>query len=212
MYRAILLDLDDTLYDRASAFKAWIDELSQVQLKRSLDEREWAAVKKLDERGHRPRHRFAADVRARIGLFIDPDRASGQLAEHVQPEPGVRPTVATLVATHRVAIVTNGGPPQRVKLQRIGLADVVHEVFVSSELGFSKPDADMFEHVLAWTHQRASDVLFVGDHPMADIAPAAAIGMATAWRARDAWPEKLAPPTYTLAAIPQLLEICGAKP
>jgi putative hydrolase of the HAD superfamily len=209
VFRAVLLDLDDTLYDRATAFRSWIDELSQMQLKRPLDEREWAAIKKLDERGHRPRHRFAADVRDRIGLFIDPDRASAQLAEHVQPEAGVREAVAALAAACRVAIVTNGGPPQRVKLQRIGLAEVVHEAFVSAELGFAKPDVAMFEHVLAWTHERPADVLFVGDHPMADIAPAAAIGMATAWRARDPWPDKLPPPTYTLATIPQLLEICG---
>jgi putative hydrolase of the HAD superfamily len=209
VYRAVFLDLDDTLYDRASAFRAWIDDLARVQLKRPLDEREFTAVKVLDERGHRPRHRFAADVRDNIGLFIDPDRAPAQITEYVEPEPGVREAVAKLAATRRVAIVTNGGMWQHTKLARIGLTEIVHAVFVSAELGFAKPELAMFEHALRWAGVQPIDALFVGDHPRADLLPAAGLGMATAWRARDEWPSAFPLPTYTIETIPQLLEICA---
>ena len=42
----------------------------------------------IDGRGHRPRNEFAADA-AHLGLAVDPDRFPFELAEHVEPEPGV---------------------------------------------------------------------------------------------------------------------------
>jgi HAD superfamily hydrolase (TIGR01509 family) len=203
--RAVLLDLDDTLYDRSVAFAAWANERALQQHGRALTADELAMLRRIDGRGHRPRADFAAD--ARELLVFDPARFALELAEHVTPEPDVHETLVELARTHRVAIVTNGGPAQRIKLARIGLAGVPHAVFVSMELGFAKPDPRVFEHVQRWTEVAPDETLFVGDHPEADIAGAAAAGMRTAWRARDAWPAHLAPPTYTIERISQLREL-----
>jgi FMN phosphatase YigB (HAD superfamily) len=204
-YRALLIDLDDTLFDRTAALRAWSEVAARSQLGRSLVAAEWHLLRELDARGHRSREIFAGDVLAQLGLTIDPQRFAAALAEHVIPEPGVAACVARLAANRRVAIVTNGGAAQRVKLRAIGLESIVHAVFVSGELGIAKPAPGIFERALCWTEHPAAEVLFVGDDPNIDLAPAAALGMATAWRGRDVpWPVDLARPTFQIARIEEL--------
>ena len=209
MVRGLLLDLDDTLYDRGAAFRAWTDEVAHTQLGRALELQELESLIAIDRRGHRPRAALAAEALALHGLRVDPDEFPFQLAAHIVPEPAVRETIAALARKLRIAIVTNGGAAQRTKLARIGLDRTVHAVFVSGELGFTKPDRRIFECALAWTELDAVDVVFVGDEPVIDLAPAAALGMATAWRARAEWPLELAPPTYRISCISELTEICA---
>jgi len=210
--RALLLDLDDTLYDRGAAFRAWAHRLSHSQRGSALTDHEFARLCELDERGHRPREALAIDAAAHLGLRIDHVMFPAQLAEHVLPEPGAREALLSLGTMRRLGVVTNGGAAQRTKLARLGLADVVHEVFVSSEVGISKPEPAIFERALAWTACPPSEVLFVGDHPWIDLAPAASLGMATAWRDRSidmAWPRELAPPTWRINSIAELIEVCA---
>lgn len=202
--RALLLDLDDTLFDRGAAFNSWL----AGRLGRAPCAEELETWLELDQRGHRPRAEFAADA-APLGVEIDPERFPFELAEHVRPEPGAREALVRLAARMRIAIVTNGGPAQREKLARLGLADVVHEVFVSSELQSTKPASAIFLHALDWTEAAAHHVLFVGDDPIVDLAPAAAHGMVTAWRVRGDWPRWLALPAYQIHSIAALEELCA---
>jgi putative hydrolase of the HAD superfamily len=197
--RALLLDLDDTLFDRALAFRAWLAH----RLGRAPEPAELAAFSEIDRRGHRSREEFATDA-ARLGLAVEPARFPFELAEHIEPEAGARDAIARLAARLRVGIVTNGGPAQRTKLARLGLADTVHAVFVSSELGHAKPASQIFEHALRWTEHPPHEVLFAGDDPIIDLAPAAAHGMQTAWRARAPWPRWLAPARYEIHSISAL--------
>jgi len=203
--RGLLFDLDDTLFDRGVAFAAWADGLAAIQLGRALEPAERAHLVEIDRRGHRSRHEFAADARA-LGLAIDPEAFPFQLAEHVEPEPGVYEAVSNLARDRRVAIVTNGGPAQRVKLQRIGLDSIVRMVMVSGELDVAKPHPAIYQRALHWSELAPAEVVVVGDHPEVDLAPAAALGMATAWRVRPgvAWPVTRAPPTYRLKRLADL--------
>jgi putative hydrolase of the HAD superfamily len=208
--RVLLLDLDDTLFDRGAALRRWAAHA--LDLRRPA---ELAWLERIDDRGRRPRPAFAEDVLAR-----HPDRAAAasadafaarfpaELAAHVEPERGLRAMLVALAARVRIAVVTNGGSrAQREKLRRAELDDVVHAVFVSGELGEAKPDAAIFRRALAWGGAAPADCLFVGDDPVNDIAPAATLGMATAWRAREAWPATLAPPTHVLGAITELARL-----
>ncbi|MBA3397529.1 MAG: HAD family hydrolase [Deltaproteobacteria bacterium] len=211
MFGALLLDLDDTLFDRRAAFVRWAEATAMAQLGRGLEPAELAVLHELDGRGHRSREAFARDARERLGLAIDPGRIGLAIAEHVEPEPGSREALAALAETHRIAVVTNGGGAgQRAKLARLGLADVVHAVFVSGEVGIAKPAAGIFERALRWTEHAARDVLFVGDDPVIDLAPASAMGMVTAWRVRDVrWPDELVAPGHRIERVTDLVGVCA---
>jgi putative hydrolase of the HAD superfamily len=202
--RALLVDLDDTLFDRGAAFAAWL----AGRLGRTPEPGELAAWSELDRRGRRPRAEFAADA-ARRGLAVDPERFPFELAEHVQPEAGAREAVGRLAAWLRVGVVTNGGAAQRQKLARLGLEGIVHAVFVSAELGAAKPAAAIFERALRWTEAAPHEVLFVGDDPVVDLAPAAAHGMVAVWRVRGEWPRGLAPPAHRIHSVAALEALCG---
>jgi len=204
--RALLLDLDDTLFDRTAALARW-----------NADRVPFPWLLEVDERGRRSRVAFCADL-ARRGIPVTPDEFPHQLAACVEPEAGARETIQRLARTHRVAVVTNGGPAQRTKLANAALADVVHAVFVSSEppchdpgRGWppgtpcvAKPAAAMFERALRWAEVPPEDCLFVGDDPVVDLAAAAALDMTTAWRVRGSWPRELARPRYEIHAIAEL--------
>lgn len=207
-YRAVLLDLDNTLFDRTAAMRAWAEAAACAELGRPLSEAEWELLLDLDGRGHRPRDEFARDARERLGLHVDAFGFGHVLVRHITPEPGVSETIAQLAQTCRVAIVTNGGTAQRAKLKALGLDAHIHAAFVSAEVGSTKPALDIFERALRWTNSSPDAVLFVGDDPVIDLAPAASLGMATAWRMRDqAWPSELAPPTYRIQAIAELVSL-----
>ena len=203
-YRALLIDLDDTLFDRTASLRAWAQVAARAELGRPLSGSEWALLLELDGRGHRPRDEFATDVRERLGLTVDPVRFGHNLVEHITREPGVIETLTELARTRRVALVTNGGTAQRAKLEALGLTDVMHAVFVSSEVQSTKPALGIFENALRWTEHAPHEVLFVGDDPIIDLAPASSLGMATAWRARGVWPRELAPPTHRIESITEL--------
>lgn len=211
MFGALLLDLDDTLFDRRAAFARYVQATAWAQLGRGLEPAELAVLHELDGRGHRPREEFARDARERLGLAIDPGRIGLAIAALAEPEPGAREALVALAATHRIAIVTNGGGAgQRAKLAQIGLADVVHAVFVSGEVGIAKPAAGIFERALRWTEHAAREVLFVGDDPVIDLAPASAMGMVTAWRVRDVrWPDELVAPRHCIERVADLVELCA---
>jgi putative hydrolase of the HAD superfamily len=199
--RAILFDLDDTLFDRTAALRRW----AATQLG-AVDAEAFDWIVDLDRRGRRPRVHFAAGMIERFGVQRTVAELAAafpsELAAQVRPDPGVRGAVQRLAAQARLAVVTNGGAAQRAKLAAAGLADVLTDVFVSSELGVAKPAPAIFEQALASTGAAATDCIFVGDDPLDDLAPAAALGMATAWLPRAPWPATaLLAPTFTIASI-----------
>jgi HAD superfamily hydrolase (TIGR01549 family) len=210
VFPVVFFDLDDTLFDRGAAFERYAREYLQED---DPDELRWLA--EADARGRRSRLEFARDVLARRWTMSDrePEQYAAafltSLVDCIEPEPGVRDAVAALARSRRVAIVTNGGAlTQREKLRRLGLADIVRAVFVSEEVGAAKPERVIFERALAWSEHPASACLFVGDDPWRDIAPAAALGMATAWRSRgEVWPPGLPPPRFAIASIAEVAEL-----
>src|SRR5262249_14352488 len=126
-----------------------------------------------------------------------------ELAAQVVPEPGVGELLARLASSRRVAIVRNGSrPAPRGKMHRPGVASAA--VLLWGELGVATPARGIFERALAWSELGAADCLFVGDDPINDLAPAAALGMATAWRVRDRWPRELAAPQFTVTTLAEL--------
>jgi len=209
MFRAVFLDLDDTLFDRTAAVRRWAAATLP-----ELDEADERWLLERDARGRRARIDFATDLVARFELTTRAEMIASafplQLASHVEREAGVREQIARLAIQTHVAIVTNGsGAAQRMKLRRLGLDQLVHAVFISGELGLAKPAPEIFQRALAWSGQAAADCLFVGDDPLNDMAPAAALGFVTAWRERDAWPSELAPPTHRLSSIAALEQVCA---
>lgn len=76
------------------------------------------------------------------------------------------------------AILTNGpSDGQRRKLECLGLLNVGIKIFISSEIGYSKPDTACFKYVLDRLNTVAENVVMVGDSLKHDYEGAKAVGM-----------------------------------
>jgi HAD superfamily hydrolase (TIGR01549 family) len=190
--RLALFDLDNTLVDRASAFRLWAGEFAA---ERGLGE---AAVRWLieaDGDGFGAKDRFFASVRERFDL-ADPAeelwaRYRSRMPELVRCPPVLLRGLARLRESGwRVGIVTNGmADNQLAKIERTGLADHVDACCVSGEVGIRKPDARIFR--LAAERCGADPDRggwMVGDSPELDIAGGRATGLRTIWIGQqEAW-------------------------
>ena len=98
--------------------------------------------------------------------------------------PGAREAVERAKKSHTVAVITNGIPQvQRSRYAKSGLDAVFGEnIFISGELGASKPSAEYFDEVcrrLGIEDRR--EALVVGDSLTSDILGGVRAGISTCW-------------------------------
>lgn len=101
----------------------------------------------------------------------------------------------------RIAVLTNGF--KDVQLARIaasGLADTFEGIFTSEEIGFQKPQPEIFEHVFEQLQiEDKSRVLMVGDSLSSDIRGGNNFGIDTCWfNPKRKENNGLARPTYEI--------------
>lgn len=196
-YDFVLFDADNTLFDfdRAehealklalSAFSIPCSEATEA-LYVSINSALWAML----DRGEASREwlvveRFAR-LTAALGVEADPAALNRTYLDRLGEQPFLLPgaeEVCRALGIHcTLAILTNGvARAQRGRFERSALAGLIPHLFISEELGASKPSPDFFRPVLSalgiGDPRRA---LMVGDNLITDIGGAAALGLDTAW-------------------------------
>jgi HAD superfamily hydrolase (TIGR01549 family) len=211
-YQAILFDLDDTLYDlrtywRARLYEAIGDVLERYpRLNRDALVRQAIAEKvyidKLpaflrgqgvgDEALIASAHeQFQHDWFARLVLYDDAAR-----------------TLQALRPRFKLGLVTNGpSRTQRPKIEQFRLIDYLDLLIVSEEVGVAKPDPAIFRIALEQLEVGPSEALFVGDSPEFDLRGAAAAGMPFIWMnpRGETLPADIPPPVAEIARLTELL-------
>ena len=217
--RAVLFDLDDTLYDREAAFGRWAERFIEKRLKlrvererrevldwlASLDASGYGSKQALFEALHRRYPALQGSAETSIEQFYDE-----LLAEIVLEAE----TEALLAALEQgglpFGVITNGSTRQWHKLERLGLKERTPCLFVSETFGGRKPEAAIFLAAADCLGVAPRNVLFVGDHPTNDIVGAQRVGMKTAWLHRNKpWPhgEETAEPDIRLDGLAGLLSL-----
>lgn len=195
--RALLFDLDDTLYpQRRFILSGFAAVARHVALRHSIEPRRAFACLVHAYRGSGRGH----ELDALIGAFDLPESIDALVAIMRTHRPSLRlhwTTVETLLQLRRswaLAVVTNGLPAvQRAKVQALGLDSLVDTVVYAAEhgTGAGKPDREPFREALRRVGSRPSQAIFIGDNPDTDIAGATLCGLRTIytrqWRSQ-AWP------------------------
>ncbi|MBL7220475.1 MAG: HAD family hydrolase [Phycisphaerae bacterium] len=100
--------------------------------------------------------------------------------------PGAAETLAVLAAKGlKLAVVSNTFLPGSIldrHIEIVSLGDLIGTRIYSSEVGYRKPKAKIFQLALEQSGLQACDALFVGDSPRADIFGAHRAGMLTVLR------------------------------
>ncbi|MFI7028413.1 HAD family hydrolase [Microbispora rosea] len=202
--RAVLWDIDDTLFDYAGADRAGLrDHLAAEGLAAlfpSVDDalRHWKAQTELhwarfiaqetDFRGQR-----RARVQGFLGVDMDDSEADAWFDRYVAHFeacwalfPDSLATLHELATDFRQAVLSNSRLDyQERKLRILGVRDHFETVLCAAELGVSKPQAAAFHAACDALELPPGEVLYVGNEPDIDAGGAMAAGLAAVWLDRD---------------------------
>ena len=92
---------------------------------------------------------------------------------------------STLAALHqrgyKLGIIANQKPGTAERLDAWGMLQYFDTIAASAEIGYAKPDKEIFEKAFELAGCTAQESVMVGDRLDNDIIPAKAIGMRTVW-------------------------------
>jgi 2-haloacid dehalogenase len=109
----------------------------------------------------------------------------------------------------KVYAVTNGAiTTQKLRLAGSGIDKYFDGLFISDEIGYSKPQKEFFDHVLANIEETdKSKILLVGDSVATDIIGAKNAGIPTCWYNVTGESLHDMPATYQISDLLELLDI-----
>lgn len=200
--RAVLLDLDDTLFDHALTCREAIRRLrvrTAFLRRRPLDElwQEYLALldgplaarlrgeQRADELRQQRWRLLAASCGEKLSAadVAELSRTYRDLYQSVRrPVHGAVELVERLHRVARIAIVTNNElAEQEAKLRFLGLGASVDALVVSGEVGLSKPDPGIFAEALRRVACLPEQAVMVGDSWANDVLGARAAGIRAIW-------------------------------
>lgn len=210
----LLLDLDNTLLDRAGAFRAWArDFLGKVGA--PADDLAW--IIEADGDGLTSRWELADAIRQRYGLPLSAIDLVDALHDGVVAHSRLDPLVACAVRIAGNAgwvpvVVSNGATRQQeAKIRMTGLDRYLADWVISEEAGVRKPDPRIFSIAAERVRMHLRGAWMVGDSPEADIGGATTLGVRSVWLHRGRrWTESRFTPTITadspIAALAAVLD------
>ncbi|MEW9529502.1 HAD family hydrolase [Microbispora sp. NPDC049125] len=223
MIRAILFDLDETLFDhrRAVAYAAtrWTESVSPVHellmetpaLWLDLEDKHLPAWHAGECSFAEQRRRRLREFCGRLGLPVpsDLDAAYAEFLRHYEDAWAAFPDAAPMLDALEgrgltLGVLTNGVPVQQeAKLRRIGLMDRMEVVLTPDALGGNfKPAAECYLEAAAKLGLRPEEVLLVGDNLLLDAVGPTMVGMHGVWL--DRYRAEPAP-----ASVPRITTLTG---
>jgi putative hydrolase of the HAD superfamily len=203
MLKAVLFDIDDTLFPtsefalqaRRAAVTAMVGtglhfpedivlaELLEVisEFSSNYDHHFNKLLNRLDPKGER-HHNPALIVAAGVAAYHD------SKFNHLHPFDDVIPLFEYIKSRGWVCgIVTQGWTTKQAeKLIRMGLVPYLDRdaIFISDTIGINKPNPKLYQLAARTLDLVPSQVMYVGDNPAHDIAPAMLLGMPAVWAKR----------------------------
>lgn len=207
----LLLSLDNTLLDRAGAFRAWAKGFL-AEIGAPDYDVDW--LDSVDADGMTPTWDLADAIRNRYRLRVPAidivEAVREGLLAHLRLDPlvGFALRIASQAGWAPV-VVTNGETrTQEEKLRRTGLIDQVVAYVISEEAGVRKPNPRIFSIAAERAGRRIGGAWLIGDSPEVDIGGAQAAGIPSAWVRRGRpWHEPRFVPTRMCDGVIEALAV-----
>jgi putative hydrolase of the HAD superfamily len=109
------------------------------------------------------------------------------------------------------ALLSNGSPDlQRLKIEKSGLGEYFSDIFISGELGWRKPQREIFDHCLDALGWEPEETVMIGDSLKSDIQGARNSGISSIWINREGMPlDGYAAPDFSAAGLMEAWELIG---
>ena len=103
-------------------------------------------------------------------------------SEDELPYSDIQSTLAALIDKgYKLGIIANQKLGTKERLDSWGLRQYFDVIATSAEIGYAKPDKEIFEKAFELAKCTATESMMVGDRLDNDIIPAKSLGMKTAW-------------------------------
>jgi len=226
--RAVLFDIDDTLFATSSFARQARRRAVDAMVRAGLDTDAEAAYAELQEvveefssnYGHHF-DKLVLRLHAHLRPGVHPALviASGVCAyhatkEHIKAYPDAVRVLDALRRTDLMRGVLSNGftTKQAEKLVRLGLQNAFSPaaIFISEEIGVAKPHPKIFLIACENLGVAPGEALYVGDHPVNDVDPAHEAGLLTCLRVGDGrhtGTRGMHSPDYTVERLDELIGI-----
>jgi len=214
MIRAVLFDLDGTLYDRDAAIRRMAEEQfeafrDELQISKHMF---MHRLIHLDDHGHNRapnlHHKLAESLGfgAHIADRLE-DYFRSRYPDHCRISKDALDTLTSLRASGRkLGLITNGPTKwQSRKIESMGIASLFDTILISEAEGIQKPDPRIFHRAIERCGSLASESMFVGDHPEIDIEGAKRAGLVPVWKAVPYW--QVSGDVFTINELTELLAL-----
>jgi len=223
--KAIIFDVDETLFDRVLAQQAVLELIVRQlpQVFRGCDPQRVLAAFLQSDRVTTEIFNTGApsegsrDRRSKLFLQllgID-EKYTAKITElYVKDYPGVKahvdgaiPVIKELSRKYQLGVVSNGFTDvQYRKLEAMGLRDLFVCVVLSEEIGIRKPDPRIFLRAALLLHRQPQECLYVGDSYANDVIGAKNAGMRACWlnRAEVKMPDEKTKPDFVIGKFEEL--------
>ena len=194
--KAVLWDLDDTLYSRVEAARATFPGMFRELLYPGrCEEYISQAVEYMMSRVRRW-SMVSEDAFSELLLKYPSDRPYSReacldyyyshITDYAKPNDGAVRVMRELSGRGiKNAVVTNmykeRAPIQREKIEAIGIASLLDAVVISGEVGLRKPEREIYDLTARMLGVKNYECIFVGDDPDSDIKGALGAGMRAVW-------------------------------
>lgn len=122
-----------------------------------------------------------------------------------------RDTLYTLRSKYRLAIISNfdHAPTAYGILERFDIRNLFENIFISIEIGWRKPKADIFFSALNSLKIEPEEAIFVGDNFEADVVGSKAVGMDVVWINKNKEPlrKEISEPDYVVSEFAEIGDI-----
>ncbi|MBN2244047.1 MAG: HAD family hydrolase [Acidobacteria bacterium] len=217
MIRALIFDLDDTLYREMDFVESGYRAVARYVSERTGRDFHTLYRMMVDTLHTGGRYRVLCAVKEKCPADSIAIKDMVSVYRRHSPEirlyPGYAGLLKALSERYRMGIITDGIPEvQERKVRALRLEGLMDRILYTWKYGEEKqkPHPHSFRLMLRWLEIPAENALYVGDNPMKDCAGASGAGMKFAQispPARDAEKEKNAPgrkPEYVIKSLFQL--------
>ncbi len=216
----ILFDLDDTLFDFRRAERLAIRETlvhygaeaddERISAYHELNDRCWKKLEQgLLSRSDLKHVRFREFFEL-CGITADPDEGNtfyeSRLAQHGELIPHAKNVLRALSQRYTLCVISNGTAKNQYSRLRIsGIGQYFTHIFISEEMGVSKPDPAYFTYISERIPDMNRDnTILIGDSLTSDIRGGLNAGLTTVWYNPDGLPLSGVAPARIISSLEEI--------
>ena len=192
MIKAIIFDLDHTLFDRYETLKKVVPMFREkYEISKGITDEYFAkefiyADKQYVHFGWEK----ILDHLVSCGIFVSPPDINDYtefllscFTKVAVPFPFAKKTLEILRKNGiKTGLITNGRHEvQEQKLKMLGLLNSFDEILISGDFDFKKPDVRIFKEAAKRLLVDTSEMMYVGDHPLFDVEGSRKAGCVPVW-------------------------------